>query len=151
MCLRRKIEKVPKSTGVSKLDNNKALVKAKREYLKNKEIVFLFKFDRKLHRAKVLKGGSIRIKTICTGVPTLISLKNKGSNDNPEWFYKFKVKYKDNKKAKILLSSKDIRSNYKFKSAILNQGLPVLFTGSPDDFNMYISNQHDRIDYTKYD
>ena len=115
--------------------------------LTTNEPIFLFANDYCLYRAKKLKTGVIRIKQICNGIPSLVGGEEKGNKDKPNFHYKFKVESKNNETIEMLLHPKDFSSGLTFKRSIMAR-VPVLFSGSTADLELFISNEFDAFDFS---
>lgn len=117
--------------------------------LTTNESIFLFTKDYYLYRAKKLKSGVIRIKQICTGIPSLIGGEEKGNKRKPNFHYKFKVESKNNETVEILLHPKDFSTGLAFKRSIMAK-VPVLFSGNTADLELFLSNEFDAFDFSIY-
>jgi hypothetical protein len=102
-----------------------------------------------LYKVQKYKSGRLKLKEICTGAPSITGAENLGDKNSPKWHYKFKIESKTFGEVNLLLSPKEFSSNYTFKSTILNK-IPVLFTGSKLDFEMFIFQEMSRFDFSEY-
>ncbi|WP_165742078.1 hypothetical protein [Candidatus Thiosymbion oneisti] len=91
----------------------------------------------------------MKVKKICTGVPSLIGAENKGTKDNPGWYYKFKVDSNNYKSVEMLLHPKEFSSNVTFSKSILNK-IPIIFTGTKGDFELFIRSEMEGFDFSGY-
>jgi len=122
---------------------------AKNKWQKNNDSDFIFSYKLCLYRAKISKTGKIKIKQICTGVPSITGAKNMGDTSSPNYHYKFKIESKNYNPIEMLLSPKEFTSNYTFKKSILGR-VPVLFRGSKGDFEMFIEKEMNGFDFSPY-
>ncbi|MGZ5599821.1 MAG: hypothetical protein ACXWFX_04425 [Methylobacter sp.] len=99
---------------------------------------FLYKQKNQLWRCIVKSNDKLKIKNLCTAYPKFIKSVNQGTNKKPSWHYLFKVySIFTETEHEVLMSSKNLSSNLTFKRALIN--VPgVFFTGSKDDFDMFI-------------
>jgi len=111
---------------------------ASRLYTHYKKSDFLYKQKNQLWRCKVKSSGELKIKNLCTVYPKFTKAVNQGTDKKPSWHYLFKVySIFTEEEHEILMSCKNLSSNLTFKRALSN--VPgVLFTGSKDDFDMFI-------------
>jgi hypothetical protein len=111
---------------------------AKECWSKNNESYFIFTYDQCMYRARVNKAGKIKIKEICTGIPSLIGAENMGTESSPNWHYKFRIKSQIHGTVEMLLSCSEFSSNLTFKMSIMRK-IPVLFSGTKGDLDMFIN------------
>ena len=124
---------------------------ANKTHRENQKDDFLFKSDFCLFRAKLLKSKKIKIKLICSGVPSLIGVENKGTIEEPnQWHYRFKVEAKNHESIEMLLQSKEFTTQYVFKKSIVKR-IPVIFSGSQGDLDFFLVKEMKKIEQFKSD
>ena len=112
---------------------------AKKCWNKHNDSYFIFTYDQCMYRAKVNISGKINVKKICTGVVSLIGAKNIGTKSKPKWHYKFRIESEVHGSVEMLLNPSGFSSNLTFKTSIMRK-IPVLFSGTKGDFDMFIDN-----------